>query len=288
MNTEEIISINPHEVKFLIHRDRDPVRFKLLKEAIRSIGVRQPLHVRDISGWPAKDRKIPGGGLYKWEALFGEGRTTALLELHEETQDRRFLQLPAIVKDVPEKAVVSAFLAENLLRRSHAWLDQARLIQADVKNGAGIPEIAAEYHITEAHAAKLLRILAQMSPKIKDQLGDVPLNTAEKLIKLPRGSQEIVLETLTELEQDKSQMEAVIEKAKEIQESGAELSKTALKQSLQRVVEDLDELRPLLKLRRLHWALGCQNLKILLQDKSFRAELDRIGINYAKFEQASV
>src|SRR4051812_26075796 len=123
-NTEQIVSVDPRDVKFLIHRDRPKEGYALLKQAIREIGVRQPVHVRDISDWPAKDRKRPEGGLWKWEALFGEGRTTALKELYEETGDKRFLRLPAIIKDVPEGEVVGAFLAENLLRRPDSWLTQ--------------------------------------------------------------------------------------------------------------------------------------------------------------------
>lgn len=279
-NSEEIITLDPREIKFLIHRDRAPEGFKLLKEAIREIGVRQPLHVRDISDWPAKDRKRPEGGLFRWEAVFGEGRTTALKELYEETKDKRFLALPAIVKEIPEGEIVGRFLSENLLRRPDSWLSQAKLIETDVKNGAGIKEIGAAYHITEAHAAKLLRVLSSVSPKWKERLQDVPLNTVEKLIQLPRGSQDIVLDVLTEAGQDN--LEAVIDKAKELSED-APLSKRALKQSLQRVMEDLDELRGLLKLKRLHTSLGPTNLGILLADKKFRAELDRVGVNYGKF-----
>lgn len=280
-NTETIIEIDPREVKFLIHRDRDAEGFRLLKEAIRAIGVRQPLHVRDISGWPAKDRRRPDGGLYKWEALFGEGRTTACLELHNETHEKRWLKLPAILKDVPENAVVSAFLAENLLRRKHSWLDQAKLIQADVKNGASLKDITKAYFITEPHATKLLRILTQMSPMLRDRFGNMPLKTAVRAITLPKKSQNIILETMTEEGLDESQLPAVLDKAKEITDDG-KLSKTALKQSVRRVQEDLDAIRPQLKLLRLHHSLCVPNIELLLEEKPFRKELDRLGINYAR------
>lgn len=280
-NEEEIIVGDAYDIKFVIHRDREPQGFKLLKEAIRTIGVRQPLHVRSIEHWPAKDRKRPEGGLFKWEAMFGEGRTLASKQLFEETGERRYRQMPLIVKDVPEKTVVSAFLAENLLRRNHPWLEQAKLIQADVKNGASIKDIAKAYFITEAHATKLLRILTQMSPKLKERFGKMPLNTAEQVIILPKKSQNIILETMTEEGMEVSQLPAVIKKAREISDSG-ELSKTALKQSVRRVQEDLDAIRPQLKLIRLHHSLAVPNIELLLQEKSFLKELDRLGISYAK------
>lgn len=283
-NTEQIIQIDPHSVKFLISRTRAQQEFKLLRDSIKERGVLQPLHVRSIEHWPAKDRRRPEGGTWKWEAVFGEGRTTALKELYAETGDKRFLALPAIVKDIPEGEIVGRFLSENLLRRPDSWLSQAKLIETDVRNGAGIKEISAAYHITEAHAAKLLRVLATVSPKWKERLQDVPLNTVEKLIQLPRGSQDIILDVLTEAGQEN--LDAVIDKAKQISEDGP-LSKTALRQSLQRVQEELDEIRGLLKLKRLHHALGVSNVLILLKDKRFRAELDRVGINYSKLIEAT-
>lgn len=283
-NSEQIISVSPLDVKFLISRARPAEGFRLLKSAIAEQGVLQPLHVRSIEHWPAKDRRRPEGGTWKWEALFGEGRTTALKELYAETGDKRFLALPAIVKDIPEGEIVGRFLSENLLRRPDSWLSQAKLIETDVKNGAGIKDISAAYHITEAHAAKLLRVLTTVSPKWKERLQDVPLNTVEKLIQLPRGSQDIILDVLVEAGQEN--LDAVIDKAKQISEDGP-LSKTALRQSLQRVQEELDEIRGLLKLKRLHASLGPVNLGILLKGKAFRAELDRVGINYSKFLEAT-
>lgn len=283
MNTETLIEINPYDVKFLIHRQRELARFKLLKEAIREIGVRQPLHVRDISGWPAKDRRRTDGGLYKWEAHFGEGRTTACIELYEETEDRRFLQLPAIVKEIPEAEIVGRFLSENLLRRDHTWLDQAKLIRADVERGLTPRQISNRYFITEAHATKLLRVLQALSPRITRQLKGMSLSDATLITTLSAKGQEIVLETLTEGKMDKLQLPALVKKAKRLQETG-NLSKSALKASLKRVDEDLSRIRERLKLYRLHHSLGPENLEILLKGKTFRAELDRAGINYNRFQ----
>ncbi|HEY2681553.1 MAG TPA: ParB/RepB/Spo0J family partition protein [Candidatus Udaeobacter sp.] len=282
MNGEQVITIDPYEVKFLIHREREPKKFALLKESIREIGVRQPLHVRDISRWPAKDRRRPDGGLYKWEAHFGEGRTTATLELHEETKDRRFLKLPAIVKDVPEGEIVGRFLSENILRRDHTWFDQAKLIRADVNRGLSFKEIARLYFITEPHAKKLIHILEVASGRLQKQLPEMTLKDATAITSLPARGQEIVLDILREADVDKSQLEHVVRKARALEDRG-ELSKSALEASLKRVDEDLARLRPKLKLMRLHHALGPQNLELLLEDKLFRSELDRHGINYSKF-----
>jgi hypothetical protein len=198
--TDDIITVDPREVTFLIHRDRDPVRFELVKDSIRELGVIQPLHVRDITDWPAKDRRRPDGGLYKWQAMFGEGRCTALIELHSATQDARFLRCPAIVKVIPPGEIVGRFLAENILRRDLPWADQARLIRAEVeqrlresepdgrkpkaKPRTFIREIAQHYFITEGHAAKLLRILSQASVELSRSLQKFTLEEAETIVAL--------------------------------------------------------------------------------------------------------
>ena len=236
MNSEDLIEVNPYEIKFLIRREREPGRFKLLKESIREIGVRQPLHVRDISKWTTKDRRRPDGGLYKWEAHFGEGRTTAMIDLYEATNDRRFLKLPAIVKEIPEAEIVGRFLSENILRRDHSWHDQAKLIRADVAGGLSVKAIAARYFITEKHAKKLIQILDVASGRIKKQLGEMTFKEATLITSLPAKGQEIVLDTLTENKLDNRQLAHVVKKARKLEETG-DLSKTALKGSLKRVDE---------------------------------------------------
>jgi hypothetical protein len=291
---DDIITVDPREVTFLIHRDRDPVRFELVKDSIRELGVIQPLHVRDITDWPAKDRRRPDGGLYKWQAMFGEGRCTALIELHSATQDARFLRCPAIVKVIPPGEIVGRFLAENILRRDLPWADQARLIRAEVeqrlrenpkaKPRTFIREIAQHYFITEGHAAKLLRILSQASVELSRSLQKFTLEEAETIVALPKAAQDIVMETLHEEGLERSQVTALVRKARETAEAGP-LTKTALKQAVRRVNEDLSRQREQLKLYRLHHSNGPENLKVLLSDKKFRSALDRAGINYGKFAE---
>lgn len=287
MTPNELIEINPYDVKVLVHREREQEGFKNLKWAIAAIGVRQPVQVRDISSWPAKDRMRPEGGLYKWEAHFGEGRTTALKELYEETGEARFLKLPAIVREMDETDMAGAFLSENLLRRDHTWLDQAKLIRADANRGLSVKEIAARFFIDERHAKKLIHILDGASHRLKKQLPEMTLKEATVITVLPAKAQEIVLDAMTEEAVPKANLEHVVAKAKALEDRG-ELSKSALKASLKRVGEDLARMRERLKLYRLHASLGPENLKLLLSDKRFCAELDRCGIKYQTFmERAS-
>jgi len=90
---------DPRDVKFELRRDRVPKQFALLKEAIRAIGVRQPVKAQNIEDRPATERRRPDGGIYKWRADFGQNRAEALIELYEETADKQFLQIPIVPVD---------------------------------------------------------------------------------------------------------------------------------------------------------------------------------------------
>lgn len=275
--SEEIIQIDAASVKFLVHRDRDAEGFKLLKESIREYGIRQPLHVR----------KVEGG----WEAAFGEGRTRAAIELHKETGDARWAKVPAIVKEIPTGEVVGRFLSENIVRKDLPWIDQARLIKRELETASAqgrkgslvVSQLATRFFITPGHAGKLVRILAQTSPRIERELGKLPVLTAERLTKFPATGQEIIIETAAEAGLSPANVETLIAKAKTLQAEGKPLTKTALKQSVQRVRAQLEKLRPQLKLKRLHHAIGPANLEMLLSDPSFRRVADEENIPYEKF-----
>lgn len=274
---DQIIYVDPREVTFLIHRDRDPEGFALLVESIRAMGIRQPIQVR-----PATK------GKHKWQAFFGEGRCTAAIELYQETKDKSFLRVPATIEKEAEGEIAGRFLSENLIRRNLSWQEQAKLIKRDVDAGLSPEQVALGYFITAAHLEKLLRILQKLSPALERELKDMTIREAELLTSLPSAGQEIVFETLQEegLEKSASNIASVVRRAREQHQETGEWSKSALKASLKRVNEDLERVRKSLKPIRLHHSLGPANLESLLQDKKFRRALDKHKINYSKFEEA--
>jgi len=284
MKTEQIIYVDPREVTFLIHRDRDPEGFALMKDSIREMGIRQPIQVRELTQ----------KGQHKWQAFFGEGRCTAALELFEETGDKRFLRVPATIEKEAEGEIAGRFLSENLIRRSLSWQEQARLIKQDVEAEGGplTPDrlfaLSQRYFITVAHLEKLLRILSKLSPALEKELKEMTIREAELLTSLPSAGQEIVIETLKEegLQKTASNIASVVRRAREAHQETGQWSKSALKASLKRVGEDLERVRKSLKPIRLHHSLGPANLETLLQDRKFRRALDKHKINYAKFEEA--
>lgn len=283
MKADQIIYVDPREVSFLIHRDRDPEGFALMKDSIREMGIRQPIQVRESK---SKGKK--------WQAFFGEGRCTAAVELYEETGDRRFLRVPATIETEAEAEIAGRFLSENLIRRSLSWQEQARLIKQDVEAEAGslTPDrlfaLSQRYFITVAHLEKLLRILQKLSPSLEKELKEMTIREAELLTSLPSAGQEIVIETLKEegLQKSASNIASVVRRAREQHQETGEWSKSALKASLKRVGEDLDRVRKSLKPIRLHHSLGPENLRTLLQDRKFRNQLTKHKINVSKFEEA--
>lgn len=293
MTTEtspQLITVDPREVTFIIHRDRETKAFKKVKESIRVMGIRIPLRVRNIEDWPKEKRTRPDGGVYKWQAFFGEGRCIIAIELYEETKDRSWLEVPALRDEKSsESEIAVAFLTENISRSSLSWQEQAQLIRAELgdrkPDRKTVKALRKAFFVTEAHILKLLRILNKLSPDLEKELKGLTVQDAEALTALPAKGQNIVFETLHEEGLAKSDVAAVVKRAKRLTEEGAPLSKKALRDELRRIREDLERERKTAKPLRLHWSLGPANLQTLLADKQWRKALDKEGVNYAKFEE---
>lgn len=295
MSEPNLIHVNPYEVMFVITRERDKEHAGAqVKESIRQMGVRMPLKVQSIIDWPVEKRRRPDGGTYKWRALFGQGRCEYSIELYEETQDASYLRVPAEkVENANAATIASAFLTENLLRKEFSWMEQAQLMRGDIEampggmTKANVARLAKAYFVTPSHVVKLLRLLQKLNPAVEKELKGLTIQEAETLTALPTEGQNIVLETLREEGLPKAELAAVVRRAKSAAEEGAPLSKTALRANLRRLREDLEKARATAKPLRLHYALGPENLRVLLADKQWRKRLEKEGVGFAKFEEAS-
>jgi ParB-like chromosome segregation protein Spo0J len=282
MTTEtkpELITVDPRDVTFIIHRDRDEKEFRRVKESIRQMGIRIPLRVREIEG-----KK-------KWQAFYGEGRCRAAIELYNETRDKSFLAVPALLDTKSsESEIAVAFLTENISRSSLSWDEQAGLIRAELgdrkPDRKTVKALAKAFFVSDTHILRLLRILRKLSPDLEKELRGMTVGDAEALISMPAKEQEIVFETLREEGLAKSDVAAVVKRAKRVVEEGTPLSKTALRHELKRVREDLERARKTAKPLRLHYALGVENLRVLLANNKWRKALEKEGVNFAKFEEA--
>lgn len=275
----ELITVDPRDVTFIIHRDRDEKEFRQVKESIRQMGIRIPLRVRPIEG-----KK-------KWQAFYGEGRCRAAVELFKETGDYSYLKVPALLdRKSSESEIAVAFLTENISRSSLSWDEQAQLIRAELgdrkPDRKTVKALSKAFFVSEQHILKLLRIMRKLSPELEKELRGMTVGDAEALTSLPAKGQEIVFETLREEGLAKSDVAAVVKRARRLEEEGAPLSKKALRDELRRVREDLERERKTAKPLRLHWALGPGNVQTILADNKWRKALEKEGVNFRKFEES--
>jgi ParB-like chromosome segregation protein Spo0J len=280
----EIINIPTEEIKFLIHRPREEAEFAMIVDSIREVGILQPLKGIDISDWKPADRRRPDGGLYRYLAGFGEGRTAAAQRLYTETHEARWRTVPFIVVKVPVGELLTWFLSENFQREKLSWIEIAELLRADLKSGMTPAELAAKNHYTLNHVTKLLRVVGKASPKVMDDLRKMTVQQGETLTKLPHASQEIIVETLHEHGLHGSQMPAVVHMAQEQVAQTGTLSKAVLVRDIARLKQNVADQRKVLKLKRTHLAIGPQIYgDDILQDKKFLALLNERGIPWKPF-----
>ena len=273
-----ITEIDTDAIKFFVRRSRSSGAYSRLKESIKQVGLKQPIHVKDISDWSASDRRRPEGGHYKYELICGQGRLQAFQQLG-------FPRIPAIVLNVAENEIVGRFLAENVMRRKLSWYEKAQLVKRDVEEGTDIDAIKDKYFITSGQVYKYLRILRQASGKLlsRSEIEKLSMNQAEELTSIDANTQEIVVEVLKEENLDTSQIKSLVKKAKELSRTGT-FSKIMLKTSLRDLQKALRDIHNRLKSKRLHWTLGPYRLRRLIEDNlELRTALDEEGIDYSEF-----
>jgi len=270
------------EIKFFVRRARSSGGYSRLKDSIREVGLKQPIHIRDISAWTRSDRKRPDGGLYKYELICGQGRLQAF-------RDLQLPRIPAMIVDVPEHEIVGRFLAENVMRKKLSWYEKAQLVKRDVDAGMSVDDIKEKYFVTTGQVYKYLRILRQASEKLLTaaEIEQLSMNQAEELTSADAETQEIVIDYIREQQLDKSQIKPLVNKAKQLQKAG-KLSKSALTASIRDLQSTLRETHNILKLKQLHWNLGPYKLRRLLEESpELRNALDPEGISYADFLRAA-
>lgn len=273
-----VTEVETDSIKFFVRRSRPPGAYARLKESIRELGLKQPIHVKDISTWPLSDRRRPGGGHYKYELICGQGRLQVFRELD-------WNRIPAMVIDVPENEIVGRFLAENVMRKKLSWYERAQLVKSDVDGGLEIEAIKDKYFVTTGQVYKYLRILRHASGKLlsRSEIEKLSMNQAEELTSVDAETQEIVVDVLKEEELGASQIKSLVKKAKELHGTG-KLSKATLKASLRDLRKALTEMRNRLKSKRLHWTLGPYNLKRVIEESpELRKALDQEGVDYSEF-----
>lgn len=272
----EAVEVPIDQIMPFVSRSRDRAEFEQMKDSIRKYGQQKPVGLRDISHLPPDKRRRPGGGHYRYQRVWGEGRIMAATELGRS-------KVLATIGSMSEADVVGFFLAENIVREPLPWAEKAKLVKLDLDAGLSHEQVAKQYCLTTKHVAKLERILGKTARGLEEEVSRMSMNDAEVFSTLPEGEQAIVIETMRET--GEREIQSIVRKAREVTAGGEQLSKTALKKSIESVEKQLAKQRGKMKVLRLHWGLGPQNLALLLKDPKIRKAAESEGVPFKKFEK---
>lgn len=158
--------------------DIKPEALQELADSIKAQGVVQPIVVRPLTGQPERYELIAGER--RW-------RATQLAGLHE---------IPAVIKDIPDKTVMSIALIENIQREQLNPLEEAGALQRLIGEfGMTHQEVAEAIGRSRASVSNLLRLL-ELAPTPKRLLeeGKIEMGHARALLSLPAEVQTALAE----------------------------------------------------------------------------------------------
>jgi ParB family chromosome partitioning protein len=148
MNEKEsakIVFIPIKKIKIINPRNRNPDKFRLVRENIANVGLKKPI----IVSQRGNDEDDPKGG---YDLVCGQGRIEAYLA-HGKTE------IPAIVINVPRVDRLLMSLVENMARRHLSAVEQLGEIIRLKEAGHGFREIARKLGFAEAYVRELFALL---------------------------------------------------------------------------------------------------------------------------------
>lgn len=159
--------------KYQPRRDMDPDALQELAESIRAQGVIQPIVVRYL-----KD------DIGKYEIIAGERRWRA-------AQLAGLVEIPAIIRDIPDEAAVAMALIENIQRESLNPIEEAAALQKLIDEfDMTHQQVAEAVGKSRASITNSLRLLAlNHDVKIMLESGQVEMGHARALLVLPLAMQ---------------------------------------------------------------------------------------------------
>lgn len=149
----------------------DPGSLEELAASIKAQGLIQPISVRPV----AKDR---------YEIIAGERRWRA-------AQIAGLGEVPVLIRDIPDEAVLAISLIENIQREDLNPLEEAAGIQRLIDEfGMTHQEAADAVGRSRSAASNLLRLM-QLAKPAQDMLmaGDIEMGHARALLPLPKAEQ---------------------------------------------------------------------------------------------------
>jgi ParB family chromosome partitioning protein len=197
----------------------DPGSLEELAASIKAQGLIQPISVRSV-----------GAGRY--EIIAGERRWRA-------SQIAGLAEVPVLIRDIPDEAVLAMSLIENIQREDLNPLEEA----------AGLQRLIDEFSMTHQQAAdavgrsrsaatNLLRLL-QLAKPAQDMLmaGDIEMGHARALLPLAKAEQGRVASVVVEKGWSVRETERAV--AKELNPSPKKTANATPDRDLERLEEDL-------------------------------------------------
>jgi ParB family chromosome partitioning protein len=152
----------------------DPGSLEELAASIKAQGLIQPISVRPLAGQP--------GGRY--EIIAGERRWRA-------SQIAGLTEVPVLIRDIPDEAVLAMSLIENIQREDLNPLEEAAGLQRLIDEfGMTHQQAADAVGRSRSAASNLLRLL-QLAKPAQDMLmaGDIEMGHARALLPLGKSEQ---------------------------------------------------------------------------------------------------
>ncbi|EKD55186.1 MAG: hypothetical protein ACD_60C00025G0083 [uncultured bacterium] len=159
-------------------REMDPDALQDLANSIRAQGVIQPIVVRHLLGG-------------RYEIVAGERRFRA-------SQLAGLTEIPAIIKDIPDKAAIAIALIENIQRENLNPVEEATALQRLLDEFSMThQQVADAVGKSRVSVTNLLRLLT-LSDEVRNLLeqGSIEMGHARALLTLPPVSQVKVAQTI--------------------------------------------------------------------------------------------
>ncbi len=179
----------------------DPERLQELADSIRAQGMIQPIVVREISS----------GKAGTFEIIAGERRWRA-------AQLAGFSDVPVLVKQVPDQAVVAMALIENIQREELTPLEEAQALKRLIDEfGLTHQQVAEAVGRSRASVSNLLRLM-DLPAQIKTLLEQRKLDMghARALLTLPAEQAISLARAAVEQEWSVRELEAAVRRGQEI------------------------------------------------------------------------
>ncbi|XKH02563.1 ParB/RepB/Spo0J family partition protein [Marinobacter nauticus] len=204
-------------------RDMDPAALQELADSIRQQGVMQPVVVRAVAEG-------------RYELIAGERRWRA-------TQLAELDSIPAIIRDVPDEAVIAMALIENIQRENLNPIEEAFALQR-LQDEFGLTQnqVAEAVGKSRTTITNLLRLIG-LTEDVRTMLehGDLEMGHGRAMLTLPPEQQMQVAKQVVAKSLSVRQTEALVRRFQNQPSDAEKTEKPALDPNIRALQDDLSD-----------------------------------------------